>query len=255
MPTLSARFPSFQLALLKPELQREGIPVQTFSLFMYFGTQVGWRINETLSDVYPCMLGEWIWTKAAFGDFAPEDEYFEIYRDNLEGICAHAGCSLSDLSLIRDKRAPEFIDFCLESIDWTRFGLIGFSVVFQQTLASDDFTAARLMEGANIQLVVLDTYNGQQIWRKNFVTSQQKYPMNCVLAPDGMLILMEGDPVRADQARRCFSASALAGRATVIAGDPRRMLYKLAGPFDLAFIDALKPEYERYLEALHHSKS
>ena len=24
----------------------------------------------------------------------------------------------------------------------------------------------------------------------------------------------------------------------------------LAGPFDLAFIDALKPEYERYLEAL-----
>src|SRR2546421_5874675 len=70
MPTLSARFPSFQLALLKPTLERQGIPVQTFSLFMYFGTQVGWRLNETLSDVYPCMLGEWIWTKAAFGDFS-----------------------------------------------------------------------------------------------------------------------------------------------------------------------------------------
>jgi hypothetical protein len=97
MPTLSARFPSFQLALLKPTLEREGIPVQTFSLFMYFGTHVGWRINETLADVYPCMLGEWVWTKAAFGDFANNDEYFRIYRNNLEGICHKAGCTLDDL--------------------------------------------------------------------------------------------------------------------------------------------------------------
>jgi ribosomal peptide maturation radical SAM protein 1 len=136
MPTLSARFPSFQLALLKPTLERAGIPVQTFSLFMYFGTFAGWRISETLSDVYPSMVGEWIWTKAAFGDFADNDGYFEIYRDNLEGICYKAGCSLDDLRRMRETVAPEFIDFCMERIDWSRFGLIGFSVVFQQTLAS-----------------------------------------------------------------------------------------------------------------------
>jgi hypothetical protein len=46
MPTLSARFPSFQLALLKPTLERAGIPVQTFSLFMYFGTHIGWRVAD-----------------------------------------------------------------------------------------------------------------------------------------------------------------------------------------------------------------
>lgn len=136
MPSLSARFPSFQLALLKPTLEREGIPVQTFSLFMYFGAQVGWRINETLSDVYPCMLGEWIWTKAAFGDFTDNDGYFETYRQTLEGICDKAGCSLDDLRRLREIEAPAFIDFCMESVDWSRFGVIGFSVVFQQTLAS-----------------------------------------------------------------------------------------------------------------------
>ena len=32
--------------------------------------------------------------------------------------------------------APAFIDWCLNSVDWSRFGVIGFSVVFQQTLAS-----------------------------------------------------------------------------------------------------------------------
>jgi ribosomal peptide maturation radical SAM protein 1 len=136
MPTLSARFPSFQLALLKPTLEQAGIPVQTFSLFMYFGTQVGWRLNETLSDVYPSMVGEWIWTKAAFGDFAKDDDYFEIYRGNLEAICSRAGCSLEDLRRLRENAAPGFIDWCLTSVDWSRFGLIGFSVVFQQTLAS-----------------------------------------------------------------------------------------------------------------------
>jgi ribosomal peptide maturation radical SAM protein 1 len=136
MPTLSARFPSFQLGLLKPVLEAEGIPAQTFSLFMYFGTHVGWRLNEVISDVYPSMIGEWIWTKAAFGDFADDDEYFRIYETNLAGICRRAGCTPEDLRRVRDVSAPAFIDFCVESIDWTRFGLVGFSVVFQQTLAS-----------------------------------------------------------------------------------------------------------------------
>jgi ribosomal peptide maturation radical SAM protein 1 len=136
MPTLSARFPSFQLALLKPTLEKAGIPVQTFSLFMYFGTFVGWRINETLADVYASMVGEWLWTKCAFGDFADNDGYFQIYRRNLEGICEKAGCTLDDLRRLRETAAPAFIDFCMTSVDWSRFGLIGFSVVFQQTLAS-----------------------------------------------------------------------------------------------------------------------
>ena len=136
MPTLSARFPSFQLALLKPTLEREGIPVQTFSMFMYFGSYVGWRITEALSDVYPCMVGEWIWTKAAFGDFANNDDYFEAYRSNLESICKSAECTMADLTAIREEKAPAFIDFCVNSVDWSRFGVIGFSVVFQQTLAS-----------------------------------------------------------------------------------------------------------------------
>jgi ribosomal peptide maturation radical SAM protein 1 len=136
MPTLSARFPSFQLALLKPTLERAGIPVQTFSLFMYFGTHVGWRLNETLADVYPSMVGEWIWTKAAFGDFAKDEDYYDIYRGNLEAISARSGCSFDDLRRLREHTAPRFIEWCLTSVDWNRFGVIGFSVVFQQTLAS-----------------------------------------------------------------------------------------------------------------------
>lgn len=51
-------------------------------------------------------------------------------------ICGRAGCSLEDLVRIRDEAAPSFIDFCIRQIDWARFALVGFSVVFQQLLAS-----------------------------------------------------------------------------------------------------------------------
>lgn len=52
----------------------------------------------------------------------------------------------------------------------------------------------------------------------------------------GMLIVMEPDVVLADEARRRFAQ--LGNRAVIIGGDPRRMLDKLAGPFDAIFYDA-----------------
>lgn len=138
MPSLSARHPSFQLALLKPILERAGIPAQQFSLFMYLGNQIGWRMAENLADVWPCLVGEWIWSKAAFAEQAntEDEQYFEAYAGLFQTICQKAGCSLDDIRQLRDHGAPEFIKFCLEAVDWSRFGLIGFTVVFQQLVGS-----------------------------------------------------------------------------------------------------------------------
>jgi predicted O-methyltransferase YrrM len=54
-----------------------------------------------------------------------------------------------------------------------------------------------------------------------------------LLAPDGLLIVMESNNARAAEMRRGFANHGLNGRATVIGGEPRRMVYKLAGPFDV----------------------
>jgi predicted O-methyltransferase YrrM len=61
-----------------------------------------------------------------------------------------------------------------------------------------------------------------------------------LLAEDGLLIVMEPERARAEAARRLLAAAGLDSRATVIAGDPQRMLYKLSGPFDLI---VCAPEY------------
>lgn len=153
MPTLSGRFPSFQLGLLKPFLERQGFSVQPFSLFMYFGTHVGWQMNEVLAEVWPSLVGEWIWTKAAFGEHEQDEEYFEVFERNFHSICKLAGCSLSDLRRLRDDAAPRFIDFCVDSVDWSRFGLVGFSLVFQQLLAS--IALARALKARHPSLPII----------------------------------------------------------------------------------------------------
>jgi caffeoyl-CoA O-methyltransferase len=73
--------------------------------------------------------------------------------------------------------------------------------------------------------------------------------------PDGTIVTIDPDRSRTDLARGWWRQGGIADeRITVVtapaleafaANDPA-----LAGPFDLAFIDALKPEYERYVEAL-----
>ena len=73
---------------------------------------------------------------------------------------------------------------------------------------------------------------------------------DAALAPDGMLIVMEEDAERAAQMRDRLSRDGLTKR-TVIGGDPKRMLYKLAGPFDVIFYNPayapLRPQLEKLL--------
>jgi predicted O-methyltransferase YrrM len=75
-------------------------------------------------------------------------------------------------------------------------------------------------------------------------------PLSTMLAPDGMLIVMEPDAARAADIRARFSRDGLGNRATVIGGDPARMVHKLAGPFDLIFCSEAHVSVRPMLETL-----
>ena len=60
-------------------------------------------------------------------------------------------------------------------------------------------------------------------------------PPEEALSATGTLIVVEPDRGRAEEARQRFAARGLASRATVIRGEPNRMLHKLSGPFDAIF--------------------
>jgi ribosomal peptide maturation radical SAM protein 1 len=239
MPTLSARFPSFQLALLKPTLERAGIPAQTFSLFMYFGTYAGWRISETLSDVYPSMVGEWIWTKAAFGDFADDAGYFEVYRENLAGICHKAGCTFDDLRRMRETVAPAFIDFCMNSVDWSRFGMIGLSVVFQQTLASIAFAKALKQRYPHIPIMLGGATFEDDIAEEIMKGCPQVDYIHCG----------DADETLPTAVRRIYSGQSMQGMPGIMWRDNDRVVYNGRAP-NLADMNKTPvPDFDEYFYA------
>jgi predicted O-methyltransferase YrrM len=67
------------------------------------------------------------------------------------------------------------------------------------------------------------------------------------LPADGLLISFEIDAARARAATDHFVRAGVAGRAHVMLGDARRLVAKVAGPFDLIFNDGDK----RHHEAIH----
>src|SRR5262245_21339862 len=70
------------------------------------------------------------------------------------------------------------------------------------------------------------------------------------LPPDGSLFTLEIDQDRAREARENFARTGLADRVTVIVGDAKLMLAKVAVPFDVIFQDGDKQLYTPLLDRL-----
>lgn len=64
----------------------------------------------------------------------------------------------------------------------------------------------------------------------------------------GSLVTIEYDPERAKTLQANIAAAGLSDIVTVVAGDAKEEIPKVDGTFDLVFIDAWKPDYQRYFE-------
>ena len=69
------------------------------------------------------------------------------------------------------------------------------------------------------------------------------------LPPDGRIVTIDPDRERTARARAFWKEAGVSDRIEVRNARALDELPRLDGPFDLAFIDALKPEYEGYLAA------
>jgi len=64
----------------------------------------------------------------------------------------------------------------------------------------------------------------------------------------GRLVTVEFDPVRAREAAAHIKAAGLSDIVTVVPGDAFVEIPKLAGTFDMVFLDAWKPDYKRFFD-------
>src|SRR6267378_1222630 len=74
--------------------------------------------------------------------------------------------------------------------------------------------------------------------------------MATALPPDGRIDTIDPDRSRTDRARRFWLRAGVTDRVRVINEPALRVLPRLAPGIDFAFIDAIKPEYGAYLDAL-----
>ena len=73
--------------------------------------------------------------------------------------------------------------------------------------------------------------------------------MNSCL-PEAEITTLELDPVRAKEAREHFQAFGKESVIRLIEGDAAKVLETLSGPYDFAFIDAAKAQYDSYFRLL-----
>lgn len=68
------------------------------------------------------------------------------------------------------------------------------------------------------------------------------------LPSDGRVVTIEADEAMVKRARLHLGAHPDGAKVELIAGDARQVLRGLEGPFDLAYVDAWKPDYPEYFE-------
>jgi caffeoyl-CoA O-methyltransferase len=81
-------------------------------------------------------------------------------------------------------------------------------------------------------------------------TGYSSISMASELPPDGRIITCDIDPDATAIARSYMDESGFADRIEIRLGPALETIESLEGPFDLVFIDADKPNYENYYEAV-----
>jgi ribosomal peptide maturation radical SAM protein 1 len=236
MPTLAARFPSFQLGLLKPTLERAGFDMEPMSLFLRFGQQIGWRLNEALADVHSCMVGEWIWSELAFGSSVEPQEYLRQFRGELEAISAHAGCTVSDIVRVREHETAKFIDWAAREIDWGRYGLVGFTVVFQQMVASLALAKAIKREHPEVPIIFGGATFEDDIALEIMANNPEVDFLHCGDADESLPEIVS----------RVYSGEPMKGLAGMLWRDGDEVLYEGRAPNYTGLDNTPTPDFDEY---------
>jgi caffeoyl-CoA O-methyltransferase len=107
-----------------------------------------------------------------------------------------------------------------------------------------DATEARLLA------ILVAAIGARRILEVGTFTGFSAISMAEALPPDGHITSLELSPAHAAKAAEHIRAAGQDERISIVEGPALESLARLSGPFDLAFIDADKPGYPDYLEAV-----
>jgi ribosomal peptide maturation radical SAM protein 1 len=135
MPFGSTRMPSIQVGLLTALAKAHGWQGDGLYCNVLFARRFGWERYEVVCEQRFRLLGEWLFSRAAFGEHALPERLFLEHSD-LPAIEHDLGLSTEELLDWRNRLIPEFIDDLARQAHWSEVALAGFTSMFEQTCAS-----------------------------------------------------------------------------------------------------------------------
>ena len=110
------------------------------------------------------------------------------------------------------------------------------------------------MAGGHVEAKLLEALvvatSARRVLEIGTFTGVSALSMASRLPDGGRLITLEKDPAHAEVARRHFASSPFGDRIELVFGDALESLRHVEGPFEVVFIDAWKPDYLQYYEAV-----
>jgi len=142
MPFMSPDLPSIQLGLLKAIGEQQGFEVQTLHANLDFAARIGAGYYRTLANSRGPLIGDWLFSVAAFGTEAPDPDggLLDACAVELSHLAEHGAehesGSRDGLRRIRDHEVPALLDALVGGYPWHEVQVVGFTCTFQQTVAS-----------------------------------------------------------------------------------------------------------------------
>ena len=135
MPMGALERPSLGLSLLKAQLVESGYQCDVRYLAFSFAEFIGQQDYQWICYELPytAFAGDWTFTEALYG------KQPDLERGYLQDVLRDAW-RLSDADIARILRirsmVPHFMDYCLKSVPWDDYAVVGFTSTFEQNIAS-----------------------------------------------------------------------------------------------------------------------
>jgi ribosomal peptide maturation radical SAM protein 1 len=151
MPFASTSAPSIQCGLLKAELVRAGHVAKVYYLNLELAAEIGAKNYEAISDsrYANSLLGEWLFSSAAFGHRENEQEYLAA----CPGLRKLPPTELEWLFKLRREILPDFICRWTKRIAWDAYDAVGFTSTFVQNNAT--FALARSIKNQHPRIATI----------------------------------------------------------------------------------------------------
>jgi ribosomal peptide maturation radical SAM protein 1 len=240
MPFMEIYRPSIQLGLLKALSTEYGFPARTLHANLDFAARIGADYYDLLCQHRRPMIGEWLFSVAAFPNSAPDPDA-RMLGDLPDGL-SRLGMPLEQLQerLLRTRGidVPTYLDTLVDSFPWEGFTVVGFSSTFQQNTAS--FALARRLKQAYPHIITV--FGGA-----NFDSEMGPELVRSVSCID-MAVIGEGD----EAFPRLLRALADGADLDTVPGLARRVDGRVRltppAPATLRLNDLPMPDYEEYFQ-------